>query len=114
MDTLLKILLMILYLLLPLARVLNALLGRDRLRLHRSPGTASCWIERSPAPDSASYFSEDSAAEGRPRTSAAQPITHALRVLSRVYAPTHQRAEAIFTTAAHRDQDIPDEIYTLW
>src|SRR5947208_16992444 len=114
MDALSTILLVILYPLLVLARVVNALRGRDRLRLRRPPATASCWIERSREADNASYFSEASRAEGYPWSSAAQPIARALRMLSRLYAPAGEQTEETFTPAVDGHQDIPDEVYTLW
>jgi hypothetical protein len=114
MDALLNTLLVILYPCLPIARLVNALLGRDRLRLRRPSATASCWIERGPDLDIASYFSEASTPEGHPRASAAQSILQAVCLLARVYAPTRQHAKARFVTAAHRDENIPDEVYTLW
>ena len=114
MDALLRILLVFLYPLLLVARGVNALRGCDRLRLRPTAPSVSCWIERTRESGNASYFSEASTAEGYPQASPAQFITHALRALSRAYAPTRQKTEATLTTAADRHQDIPDEVYTLW
>lgn len=113
MDAVSTILLIILYPSLMLARMMNALLGRDRLRLGRPPTAVSCWIERR-EPDHHSYFSETSTSEGYPWGSAAQPIAWILRRLSRIHAPKPRKEEISFTPVVDRDQGIPDEIYTLW
>src|SRR5437016_6114590 len=114
MDALSKILLVIVYPLLLVARVLNALRSSDRLRLRPLAPTVSCWIERSREPGTGSYFCEASTAEGHPQSSAAHFITQALRGLSWLYAPTRQKTKVTVTTAADRHSDIPDEVYTLW
>jgi len=113
LNLLLKILLVLLFPLLLLARVLNALLGRDPLRL-REPRGESCWIERGPEPDRASYFSEASVVEGRGHGGLGWIAGGLLKRLSRLQAPSRPAPGEKFSTAADREKGIPDEVYTLW
>jgi len=112
-EFLIKLVLTLLYPLLMLGRSLNAFLGRDPLRV-REPKSATCWIERGPEPNRTSYFSEASAVEGRGHGGFGRLATVALRWLARLLAPPRKRAGEKFRAAAERDQDIPDEVYTLW
>jgi hypothetical protein len=114
MQILTKTLLAIIYPLVLLAWITNLLLGRDRLRLHNTPSETSCWIERRGYPSTASYFSEASRLEGDDEPSAARALGRLLRCLAGLYKPPRQAAGAVYEASAHREQDIPDEIYTLW
>jgi hypothetical protein len=109
-----KTLLVLIYPLLLLARLVNLALGRDRLRLVDLSSKESCWIERCGRPNTASYFSEASCAEGGGEPSAARPLTRLLLGIARVYTPRRQATGTIYKAAADREQGIPDEVYTLW
>ncbi|HEY6167023.1 MAG TPA: hypothetical protein VI454_03210 [Verrucomicrobiae bacterium] len=113
MDTLAKIILVLVYPLLLLARLLNALLGRDPLRL-REPRGDSLWIARDVESDSASYFSEASAAEGRGHGGVGGLARAPLKILARLYAPPRSAPTGQYSAGADREQGIPDEVYTLW
>ena len=114
MEFLLKTLLVLLYPLLILARILNALLGRDPLVL-REPKGATCWIERGPEAGSASYFSEASGQEGRNHGGFGRMATVMLGWAARLFSPPSSKSDSgDFRAGADRDQDIPDEVYTLW
>lgn len=108
-----KLLLILLYPLLLLARALNALLGRDPMRL-REPRGESCWIPRAAQPDSASYFSEASVAEGKGHGGFGGLARGPLKVLARLHSPARPAPGEKYSTAADREQGIPDEVYTLW
>ena len=95
------------------ARLLNLMLRRDPLRLREDPGR-SLWIARDPELDHASYFSEGSAVEGRDHGGMGWVGFAVLTWLSRPYAPPRERPSGKFSTAADREQGIPDELYTLW
>lgn len=112
MNFLLKLLLIILFPLLVLARLLNALLRRDPLRLREPAG--SCWIERDAVPDTASYFTECSQAEGRGHDGLGDLAARPLRAVARLMAPSRPVPGEKLTAAADREQGIPDEVYTLW
>jgi hypothetical protein len=109
-----KTLLVVIYPLVLLAWLVNLLLGRNRLRLNRIPNKQSCWIERRGQPNTVTYFSEASCAEGDEKPSAARPLTRLLRGIARLYMPPRQAAGAIYKPSAEREQGIPDEVYTLW
>jgi len=109
-----KTLLLVIYPLLLLAWLVNRVLGRDRLHLHDIPSGESCWIERRSQPNTASYFSEESCAEGGGELSAATPLTQLLRGIARLYRPPRRASGAIYKASAEREQGIPDEVYTLW
>jgi hypothetical protein len=105
MDRLARIVLIVLYPLLLGARVVNALTGRDPLRLKEPAG--SCWIERMPAPAPRRYFSESDVAERR---------SWPFRVLTRIahaFAPP-ATGDAGRARGTAMPDDIPDEVYTLW
>jgi len=113
MDLLTKILLVLFYPLLLLTRALNALLGRDPLRL-REPEGESFWIAREAEPDRTSYFSEASVAEGRGARGFGGIARGFLKLLGRLHAPQRAHPGEKFSAAADREQGIPDEVYTLW
>lgn len=104
---------MALYPLLVLARVFNLLFGRDPLRL-REPKGASCWIQREAESSVTAYFSESSSLEGKHHGGFGRLATHVLERVARAFAPAHSKPHASFRAATHRDQNIPDEVYTLW
>jgi hypothetical protein len=109
-----KTLLLVIYPLLLLAWLMNRVLGRDRLRLHDFPSGESCWIERRSQPNTASYFSEESCAEGGGEPSVARPLIRLLRGIARLYKLPRGVSGAIYKESAEREQGIPDEVYTLW
>jgi hypothetical protein len=109
-----RILLLLIFPLLVLARIVNFVCGSDRLRL-RARNQASFWIERRRQAGMASYFLESPPAEGGGQWSAVRPLTRLLRGLARLYAvrrSPHDRSAP--GAARHGDQNIPDEVYTLW
>lgn len=108
-----RVFLVLLYPLLLVARLFNALLRRDPLRRGR-PAAGSLWVERQNASNDAGYFSEASPVEEGGQASAAWLPETVLVALSRWYAPPRSRPNAKFSAAADRDQGIPDEMYTLW
>src|SRR5438132_1388196 len=108
METLIKILLVLLYPLLMVARLLNTLLGRDPLRLRETEGD-TCWIERGPEGDCTSYFSEVSEQEGRNHGGMGRMATCILCGVGRLFAPSRESAGKDFRAAAERELDIPDE-----
>lgn len=114
MKFLTSLILVLLYPLLLLGRLLNTLLGRDPLRL-REPSSATCWIAREPAAvNRTSYFSEGSEAEGRGHGGFGRLAAEVLCLVARLLAPPRPRIGENFRAAAERDQDLPDEVYTLW
>ncbi len=113
MNALTRILLVVFYPLLLLARLFNTLLGSDPMRL-REPREASCWIVRSAQPDGASYFSEKSVAEGREHRGFGRIARGPLRMLARFYSPPRGVPGEKYSAVADREQGIPDEVYTLW
>jgi hypothetical protein len=100
------------------------LIGRDTLKLHSPPKSASFWLVRDATPNMASYFSQSSVAEGksaayagsdqRSDKPAATWLAPPFVGLSRLYAPSRDAGAAAVASAADRSADIPDEIYTLW
>jgi hypothetical protein len=109
-----KILLVLMYPLLLLARLLNLVSGRERLRLHDVSGGGSFWIDRRVQPNAISYFSEHSCSEGGAEASAARPITRLLCLIARLYKPPREVAVGIYKSSPEREQGIPDQVYTLW
>jgi hypothetical protein len=93
------------------ARDVNALTGRDPLRLHE-PDAPSLWIERQQPPSDATYFTEGSPAESGGKSGILP--TRMLLWLARWYAPPRARPGEKFSAGADREQGIPDEMYTLW
>jgi hypothetical protein len=107
-----RILLVLSYLLLILARAINAISRRDPLRLRRPP-QPSLWIERDATVSDLSYFSESSPAELRSNSAGRLPASF-LSWVARFYAPARTQSREKFSAAADREQGIPDEMYTLW
>lgn len=105
------ILLTLVYPLLLLARLFDAIAGRDPLR-RRRPRDASLWIVRPPSTTDASYFSEASPAETQARS--ARIPERLLVWVAGCYAPPRSQPGEKFSAAADREQGIPDEMYTLW
>ena len=114
MQNVTKGLLVLLYPLLLLAWLVNVVLGRDRLQLHRVADGTTCWIERRAQPNTVSYFSEGSYSEGSGRSSAATPVIWALRIIAGLYKPRQRATEMVYKASAEREEGIPDEVYTLW
>lgn len=94
-------------------RLLNALTGRDPLRL-REPAGGSYWIARAAPPPASQYFSESSAAEGRRHGGWGGAAIAMLRRIARTTAPAPLQPGERYSAAADREQGIPDEVYTLW
>jgi hypothetical protein len=124
MDLLAQVLLTIVYLLVLPVRLVRAVLGHDKLRLRRPLNAASYWVVRDKEPNSQSYFSEASLAEGCPGglavgqffsdRGAARWFTPMLRLIARLYALPRERAADKYDVSADRGASIPDEVYTLW
>jgi hypothetical protein len=93
------------------ARAVGLVLGRDALRLRRPRGAASYWVEKAPAGGLESYFSQGPGPSPRGTTRLVLPLFHAL---ARLAAPKRTGPAETATSAAQREQGIPDEIYTLW
>jgi hypothetical protein len=109
-----RALLTVLYPLLLLARLVNRLFGRDPLVLKRPTAEKTGWIERHVQPDVASYFTESSPADCRSGPSAAKPLIFLLHLLARLYRPPRRVPGTNYEAAADREQEIPEEAYTLW
>src|ERR1043166_3916146 len=101
-----KILAALTYPLASLARLVNVFLRRDRLLLKDVSNGNSLWIKRHKQPDTASYFSERSCAEGGVGASAARPVTLLLRGVARLYTPPRKVAKGIYKASAEREQGI--------
>ncbi len=113
METLIRVLLVLLYPLLLVGRFFNLLLRRDPLRQDEPEG-ATCWIERGAELEGVSYFSQASAQEGRNHGGFGRFAAKILVAAARLFAPSRAITGNDFRAAAERDQDIPDEVYTLW
>jgi hypothetical protein len=109
-----RILLVLMYPLVLLARAVNGVFKWDRLHLREGKTEQSCWIVRRERPDILRYFSEQSSSEGAPGWSAARPILALLWALSRLYRPRRTMRGGTYELSAEREQGIPDEVYTLW
>jgi len=109
-----KILLVLMYPLVLLARAVNSVFKWDRLHLREGKREQSCWIARQETPDILRYFSEQSSSEGAPASSAAGLILTVLWSLSRLYRPRRTSGGGRYESSAEREQGIPDEVYTLW
>ena len=97
------------------AGLLAGLLKRDALLLRR-PNTTSYWIQKASLTDVQSYFSQE---HSRRIRSAAPSGTSRWMLpiylgLARLFAPRRRSTVETATSAARREQGIPDEIYTLW
>lgn len=113
MNLLIQFVLILLYPLLIIGRLFNQWLGRDPLRLN-PPDAASFWIARGKEPSRASYFNEASEQEGHEHGGFGRIAATALLHVAAVMAPTAAGKDEEFRASADRDQDIPDEVYTLW
>ena len=113
MTRLTTVVLVVLYPLLLLARALNTLTGADPLRL-KQPDAKSLWIARSANPVPASYFSPQSAIEGHGHGGSGGLARRALLVSARIFAPRRTATLTDRPVGYGRQNDIPDEVYTLW
>jgi hypothetical protein len=113
MELLTRSILVAVYPLLLLGHLLNRLLGCDPLRL-REPRGATYWIERKNSNDQADYFSEAATQGGRGHAGFGWLAATVLRGAARLFAPPPADSGSVTMAAAERDQDIPDEVYTLW
>lgn len=99
------------------------LLRHDPLQLRR-PNAVSYWLARNARGDNASYFSEVSLAEGvaakregsagMAAAGGSRLVLAPLLVLARLWAPPRTFGKGKVSSAADRNENIPDEIYTLW
>jgi hypothetical protein len=112
MQLLVKILLLLTFPLLLLARAVDAIRGRDPLQLREPRGT--CWIARTAVPSRPSYFSEASELEGRGHSGAGRLAAALLRRAARLFVPRRKASPDATSTLLGRDPHIPDEVYTLW
>src|SRR4051812_42448330 len=109
-----KILLVLMYPLVLLARAVNGVLKWDRLHLREGKREQSCWIARRETSDILRYFSEQSSSEDAPASSATSLILTVMWSLSRLYKPRRTSGGGRYESSAEREQGIPDEVYTLW
>lgn len=113
MELLTKVILVLLYPILILGRILNILSGRDPLRL-REPKGDTCWIERGPQASGNAYFLEASEHERRNHGGFGRLATLIFGWVSQLFAPPRKNTGEDFRASVDREQDIPDEVYTLW
>lgn len=113
MNVIVKFILILLYPLLLVARLTNAILGRDPLRLCE-PQAESFWLTRNEEPDTASYFSESSRQTDEQRDGLIWITKVALRGAAHCFAPPRPAPGEKYSAAADREKGIPDEVYTLW
>lgn len=92
------------------SRLLGLLRGRDTLLLRPMRQKGSYWLAKPQVTDVQSYFSQSSPDTSRVNARYAISI---FRGLSALYAPRRQ-VETDRASSSKRQQDIPDEIYTLW
>jgi len=119
-----KIVLFVVFCCMSFAALLRRVFGRDPLHLHRPPVSASFWIVRDPRPDTQSYFTEESVAEGvRARYDASsvwigrdrqRPSARFLRRVAQLFGARRDVRRRQVPLSSGPEQDIPDEIYTLW
>ena len=115
MDFLAKIITVLFFPILIVARGVHAVMDADPLKLKEDNDAASHWIPRDEVPSRASYFSEASELEGRSRRGIGRGVASLLAVFARPLAPPSTKPEGEkFKPAADREQGIPDEVYTLW
>lgn len=103
----LRIVIRAIYPLMMAANAVDRLAGRDPLRL-RPSRAESYWRPRRTAPDAA-YFSE-SADTAPLHPSCARPLVRIFVLVSRL----RMRSRTAPGIVHDRNDDIPDEIYTLW
>lgn len=108
-----SVILVLLYPIVVFARALNAVLGRDPLRL-RPTDDKTYWIVRGAQPPDTSCFSEASSVEGLGHGGMGGVATGLFSWVARFYAPGRAQPREKFSPAADREQGIPDEMYTLW
>ena len=113
MNIIIKLILIFLYPLLLVARLKNAILGRDPLRL-REPPAESLWLTRDEEPDTASYFFESSPQNEEQRDGLIRVTKLTLRQIAHCFVPRRPAPREKYSAAADREKGIPDEIYTLW
>lgn len=106
MDLLLRILLIALYPMFLVARLFDAMRGRDPLQLREPEG--SCWVTRGPSPSPRSYFVEGDVRMRRTKR------MRLLTRLSRAFAPPAAVDGADRTRRNNLPAELPDEVYTLW
>jgi hypothetical protein len=96
------------------SRAAGRLLGWDPLRLRRTADQDSYWVPKASPGSLESYFSPGSGRAATPRATTAWylPLYY---TLAKVAASKRRLADTeTRTSAAARDEGIPDEIYTLW
>lgn len=94
------------------ARAAGKVVGRDPLRLRKPTGVDSYWTPKAPAGGRESYFSPGSPGD-RPG-GVSRLLLPLFRATARVAAPKRRDVTETRTSAAQREEGIPDEIYTLW
>jgi len=105
-----RVLAILVYPLVLAGRLMNALGGRDPLRLRRPP-PGSLWIART-QPGRPAYFAETSQVEGRGHRGFGRIAGRTLVALSAHWG--RARGKPAHARTRERERDIPDEIYTLW
>lgn len=95
------------------ARAVRFLTRRDPLRLRKPAGVESYWLAKAQPDGRESYFSPGGPRAGRPAgaSRAVLPLSYAV---ARLAAPKRRDVAETRTSAAAREEGIPDEIYTLW
>jgi len=107
------------YLVMLPARLWFANQGQDMLQLQPIK-KSSYWLEREPATDMESYFSQSSPVElvGRDKYLSQGGIARYLMPFflfwARLFAPAPAPKAEVTTSAGATKEGIPDEIYTLW
>jgi hypothetical protein len=104
-----RILLVLVYPLLILARIADAVSRRDSMQRRRPPA-GSLWITRTQVPSDLDYFSEESPADAGSGRLAAVVLSW----MARFYAPPREQPLDKVPAKTDREQGIPDEMYTLW
>jgi hypothetical protein len=112
-NIIIKFILILFYPLLLVARLKNAILRRDPLRL-REPRAENLWLTRNEEPDTAWYFSESLQPTSERRDGLTWITKATLRGVAYWFTPPRPIPGAKYSAAADREKGIPDEIYTLW
>jgi hypothetical protein len=95
------------------ARAVRSITRRDPLRLRKPARCESYWLPKAQSDGRESYFSPGGPSGERPR--GASRITLPLFYgLARLASPKRRDVAETRTSAAAREEGIPDEIYTLW
>ena len=93
------------------ARLMRSITRRDPLRLRKPAGVDSYWLPKAQPEGRESYFSPG----GRERPGGGSRLTLPLfYALARLASPKRRGIAETRTSAAAREEGIPDEIYTLW